>query len=85
MQISLSKYADDNVALEDAGLVYLTREREDHLNAILRHDAILVEDTDGGVWCPDREAAVEIAASADPMRAAVVMCDEDPMRGEWHQ
>ena len=42
-----------------------------------------VEDTEGGVWWPNDDAQTAIQAADDPKAAAIKMCDETPMRGEW--
>ena len=54
------------------------------LTAITSNDEIGVEDSEGGIWWPNEEAAEEIMAAEDPAAAAVEMCETDPMRGVWH-
>lgn len=44
-----------------------------------------VLDTDGGRWWPSDEAAEEISASDRPDVAALRICADEPMRGEWVQ
>lgn len=46
---------------------------------------IVVQDTDGGIWWPNEEAAAEIAAADDPEEVAIEMCESVPMRGTWKQ
>lgn len=46
-------------------------------------EAVAVEDANGGVWWPNDDAQAEIQAAGDPLAAAVKMCDESPMRGNW--
>ena len=54
-----------------------------NLTAIEINNTFCVEDNDGGIWTPTEEAASEIAGSQSPADAAVVLCSDDPMRGEW--
>ena len=51
--------------------------------AIATADGWSVADPAGGRWWPSEDAQAEIAAAPSPADAAVVMCDTDPMRGEW--
>jgi len=42
-----------------------------------------VVDMEGGRWWPDADTAAEIAMADDPAAAAVRICTETPMRGQW--
>lgn len=55
------------------------------LYAEVMDDHLVVVDTEGGVWWPLEEAAVEIEAAEDPAQAAIEMCQAAPMRGVWKQ
>jgi hypothetical protein len=45
-----------------------------------------VRDTDGGIWYPSEEALEDIAAAGGVLAQqdrALVICRDEPMRGEW--
>lgn len=56
---------------------------EEILEVRVYDDTYCVEDTSGQVWWPDEATAAEIAASDDPKAAALRICEDQPMRGEW--
>ena len=64
-----------------------TKDKAMALKAITSWDGeielIGVEDTEGGVWWPNDEAQQEIQSTGDPKSAAITMCAETPMLGEW--
>lgn len=47
-------------------------------------DSWSVVDPAGGRWWPDDGATAEIEASDDPSSTALRICQESPLRGEWH-
>ncbi|KKN10285.1 hypothetical protein LCGC14_1038270 [marine sediment metagenome] len=46
---------------------------------------VRVVDPEGGVWWPGAEARREIEASYDPESTAIMICENEPMRGRWKQ
>lgn len=64
--------------------VYLHLDAEEEvLEVRVYDDTYCVEDTSGQVWWPDEDTAAEIASSDDPAAAALRICEEEPLRGEW--
>lgn len=47
-------------------------------------DSWSVEDTDGGRWWPNEEGERLIQERGDDEAAAISVCDEFPLLGEWH-
>jgi hypothetical protein len=54
------------------------------LTAVRKADGWCVEDSCGGVWWPSDDAADEIQLAVCPAAAVFAMCQNSPMRGEWH-
>jgi len=43
----------------------------------------VVEDTEGGIWWPSKDAQIEIENSKNSERKAIEICEKEPMRGTW--
>ena len=54
-----------------------------YLQANLTNDGWSVTDTAGGTWWPNQEASEVIKSAADPAATAMMVCEHQPMRGEW--
>jgi len=56
-----------------------------NLTVFERYAALMVADSEGGIWFPSVEAEDDIAAAADPAQRALEIAQQEPQRGTWKQ
>lgn len=60
------------------------RGEADFLSAEVFDGEVSVVDARGGRWWPDQTARQQILDAEDEEAEAVRICNEEPMRGQWH-